>query len=120
MKNVEDIYPLTGMQQLMLVHALRGAGAALLEEQLACTIEGEFDTALLREAWRRALARHPALRTAVAWQGLERPLQIVRKTVELPWTEHDWRHLSPDVQRQRLDAWWADESGSRFDLTCAP
>lgn len=120
MKNVEDIYPLTGMQQLMLVHALRGAGAALLEEQLACTIEGEFDTALLREAWRRAIARHPALRTAVAWQGLERPLQVVRQTVELPWTEHDWRDLSPDVQRQRLDAWWADESGSRFELTRAP
>lgn len=120
MKNVEDIYPLTGMQQLMLVHALRGAGAALLEEQLACTIEGEFDTALLREAWRSAIARHPALRTAIAWQGLERPLQVVRQTVELPWTEYDWRDLSPDVQRQRLDAWRADESGLRFDLTRAP
>lgn len=120
MKNVDDIYPLTGMQQLMLVHALRGAGAVLLEEQLACTIEGEFDTALLREAWRRAIARHPALRTAVAWQGLERPLQVVRQTVELPWTEHDWRDVSPELQRQRLDTWWADESGSRFDLTRAP
>jgi thioesterase domain-containing protein/acyl carrier protein len=120
MKNVEDIYPLTGMQQLMLVHALRGAGAALLEEQLACTIAGEFDTALLREAWGQAIARHPALRTAVAWQGLERPLQVVRQKVELPWTEHDWRDLSPDIQRQRLATWLADDRGSRFDLTRAP
>ena len=42
LKNVDDIYALTGMQQLMLVHALRDAKSATLQEQFSLALDGRM------------------------------------------------------------------------------
>ena len=89
MKNVEDVYPLSAMQQLMLLHAISARRSEVLCEQLSCTLVGQVDTPALRRAWRSVIARHPVLRTGFVWEGLKQPLQIVRQHVELPWNEHD-------------------------------
>ena len=52
------------------------------------------------------MARHPLLRTCFAWEGLKRPVQIVRQRVELPWTEHDWRGTACDESSVARPRWW--------------
>lgn len=120
LKNVADVYPLTSMQQLMLIHALRDPESPLLVEQLVCTLEGPLDLAAVEIAWQRAADRHPALRTAVVWQGLERPLQIVRGHVALALHQNDWRELSNEEQQARLAAARECASQCRFVLSQAP
>ena len=118
MKNVEDLYPLTPMQQLMLTHALVTHTPGALVERFACTLSGELNVAAFRGAWQDAMAAHPVLRTCFLWEGLEKPLQLVRKEVSLPWHEDDscGAPAGFDAARTASDAAGILE----FDLTRAP
>jgi thioesterase domain-containing protein/acyl carrier protein len=120
LKNVADIYPLTGMQQMMLVRTLTDRQPSLFVEQLTATFEGRLNVERMRQAWQRAAERHAALRTAIVWQGLDRPLQVVREHVDLPLEVHDWYDLPPDEQARRLDEWSARARKEAFDLARAP
>jgi amino acid adenylation domain-containing protein/non-ribosomal peptide synthase protein (TIGR01720 family) len=117
--NVEASFPLTGMQQLMLVHALRAPDSDVLQEELRCTLTGPLDVAALRGAWQNVLRRHAALRTEFRWHGVE-PRQVVERAVELAFSELDWRGLSADEQSRRLAAWRRDGRRQPFDFTRAP
>ena len=78
--NIEDIYELSPMQEGMLFHTLQAPGAGVYVEQLVCTIGGAVDARLLVRAWQAVVDRHPVLRTAFVWEGLEKPMQAVRRT----------------------------------------
>ncbi|MEO8383507.1 MAG: amino acid adenylation domain-containing protein [Acidobacteriota bacterium] len=82
--NIQDIYPLLPMQEGMLFHHL---------------LETEGDTYLLRDviafddrelldgflaALKQLIARHDILRTAVSWEGLSTPVQVVFRDASLP------------------------------------
>lgn len=101
MKNVADIWPLAPLQELMLTHALADCDSQLLVEQFHGTLTGPLDPHQFRQAWEHVVARHPVLRSAPAWEGLKKPVQVVRRDVALPWTELDWRELSADERNQR-------------------
>ncbi len=117
---VEDVYPLAPLQEGMLVEALRAPRAELYFEQLACTLAGDLEVTAFQHAWQAALDRHPALRTAFVWQGLPRPLQIVRRGAALPWTIEDWRGVPGGEREARLEAWLADDRARGFELARAP
>ncbi len=119
-QNVEDIYPLTPLQEGMLFHTLGAPGSGVYLERLSCELRGDLDPAAFRRAWEETLARHPVLRTAFLWQGLDRPVQVVRRTVRLPWQEEDWRSLSLEEREARLAAFLDDDLRRGFDVTRAP
>jgi amino acid adenylation domain-containing protein/non-ribosomal peptide synthase protein (TIGR01720 family) len=119
-RDVEDIYPLSPMQQGMLFHTLQEPSSGMYFEQLTFRSEGGLDTAAFRTAWEQVLARHPILRTAFVWEGLELPLQIVRPRATLPWTEHDWRALPPEAQQEQLSSLLAEDRARGFDIAQAP
>jgi amino acid adenylation domain-containing protein/thioester reductase-like protein len=120
MKNVEDLYPLSPTQQGMLVHALRSPGEAVYVEQYVCLLRGDLDAGRFRAAWQRVVDRHPILRTAFLWEGLDEPLQVVRQTVEIPWTEEDWSGLPEEERAARLAALAAADLARGFDPVRAP
>ena len=93
---------------------------AVYFEQSSWALDGELDVSAFHEAWRRVTERHPILRTSFAWRGLKRPLQIVRRRVELAWREHDWRTLDAGEQRRRLEELLARDRRRGFDLARAP
>jgi thioesterase domain-containing protein/acyl carrier protein len=120
MKHVEDIWALAPLQELMLAHALANQDSQLLVEQFHCTIAGPLDAELLRQAWALAVARHALLRTAPAWQGLKKPVQVVRRAMEMPWQELDWCELPQDERLARRDALLAETRRAGLDLTKPP
>ena len=120
MKNVEDIYPLSPMQQGMLFHTLEAPESGVYFEQLSGVLGGELKVVGFAWAWQKVLEQHPILRTAFLWEGLEEPLQVVRARVRLPWVEEDWRGLSPLEQQGRLEAFLEADRARGFDLGQAP
>ena len=119
-RGVEDLYPLAPLQEGILFHTLYVAGSDLYFEQFVAGIEGALDAPAFAAAWQRVVDRHPALRTAFLWQGIERPLQLVRREAELPWTAEDWRGLpAADLEARWRDLLAADRARG-FDLARAP
>ena len=76
-KNVDDIYPLIPMQQLMLMHSNNMTGSFILANQFRYQIRGELDPVRLEQCLHIIQQRHPALRTFFLWEGLREPLQLV-------------------------------------------
>jgi amino acid adenylation domain-containing protein/non-ribosomal peptide synthase protein (TIGR01720 family) len=120
-RGVEDLYPLAPMQEGMLFHSLyAGEGADLYFEQFTAGLAGPLDEAAFAAAWQRAVERHSALRTGFLWQGVERPLQLVRRAAEVPWTAEDWRGLAPAAVDARWRELLAADRARGFDLSRAP
>ncbi len=117
---VEDLYPLTAMQQGMLFHSLYAPRAGEYFEQASTTLEGALDRETFRRAWQRVVDRHPILRTAFLWEGPQGPLQLVRPAVTVPWQEQDWRRMAPDELCRRLDEDLRADRNRGFDLAAAP
>ncbi|HWN43350.1 MAG TPA: amino acid adenylation domain-containing protein [Thermoanaerobaculia bacterium] len=103
-RTIEDVYPLSPLQQGILFQSLREPDRGMYVGQFSYDLHGEVDAAVLRQAWQQVLDRHAALRTAFSWQELDEPLQIVRKRLELPWEEQDWSALASDALDARWDA----------------
>src|SRR6185437_11277098 len=100
---IEDIYPLSPMQEGMLFHTLYEPEGGVYVEQFNCVLSGGVDLSTLRKAWEMVVDRHSALRSGFNWGGKSRPLQVVRKEVELDWVETDWRCNDESQQLERLE-----------------
>ena len=116
-RGVEDLYPLSPMQEGFLFHALDSQAYLV---QTAERLEGVFDASLFRQAWAEVVSRHAILRTAFMWEGLRRPLQRVEAVVTVPWVVEDWRERSEQEQTAALDQYLAADRRRGFALDEAP
>jgi amino acid adenylation domain-containing protein len=119
-RNIEAIYPLSPMQQGMLFHTLYAPDSEVYMEQTIAALRGPLDAAHFEQAWHAMLQRHTILRTSFAWKKLEQMLQIVHKQVALPFHQEDWRSLSAEEQRTRLDEFVRADRQEGFKLAKPP
>src|SRR5262247_1595545 len=97
--NLEDVYELSPMQQGMLFHTLYSPESGVYFEQSIFTIEGDFDSSAFQSAWQKVIARHSILRTGFVWEGVEKPVQVVYRSVPVNIEEHDWREFDAKQQQ---------------------
>ncbi|NNC54533.1 MAG: hypothetical protein HKO07_02290, partial [Pseudomonadales bacterium] len=120
MKNVEDIYPVSPMQEVMLLHTMSRRGNDSLLNQIVFVSNGKFNVAAFEDAWQLVIQRHPMLRTTFIVDKVKAPLQVVRKTVTLKWDVADWRELDADAQRQRLHQYRETDRAAGINPARAP
>ncbi|HZS20149.1 MAG TPA: condensation domain-containing protein, partial [Pseudonocardiaceae bacterium] len=118
-RNVEDIYRLTPLQAGLVFHSLLDPAAAAYVDQTQLWISGVSDPAALGVAWQQVVDRTPILRSAIAWTGVDEPVQIVHRQVTAPITYLDWCALSEPEQQQEL-AQVATAESSQIELGVAP
>ena len=81
-EQIEDIYPVSPLQEGFLFHAIRYPKSDEYFVQIAYDIIGEIDRDIYEEAWRQAMRDNSILRTAFDWSKSEL-LQVVYKDCEL-------------------------------------
>lgn len=120
MKNVEDIYELSPMQQGMLFDSLTVNVPSMYRILLGYKLQGDIDVAAFRRAWQHVTRRHSVMRTSFHWDGLEKPLQVVHDDLQLPFDEVDWSGLSEREQDQRMREHVIEEQNRPSDLSSPP
>ena len=118
-KNVEDIYQLSPVQQALLFFAQQAPNSAVSFEQVVWTPPA-LNVAPFVRAWRAVLDCHAILRTAFFWEDLNEPVQVVCRQVELPVEQLDWQALEPREQQQQLATYLEADRRRGVDLTRAP
>src|SRR5580698_3073896 len=96
---IEDIYELSPLQRGMLFHTLYAPLSRVFVEQESFPLLGAVDVPNLIRAWQAVVARHSALRASFHWEGLEKPVQVVHRDVQLPIDRQDWRTI-PALEQQ--------------------
>ncbi|MBA2930407.1 amino acid adenylation domain-containing protein [Pseudomonas sp. CCUG 57209] len=115
---VEDVYPLSAMQQGMLFHTLEAPESALYVNQMAVSVTG-LDVARFTAAWNAVIERHEILRTGFwADNQLAEPLQVVYRAATMPVDVLDWQQR--DVTAQDLEVLASQDCARGFELLRAP
>lgn len=118
--HIEDIYDLSPTQQGILFHSLSAPGSGVYMVQLCLTLQGTLNQTALQQAWEDVISHHSILRTAFQWEGLEKPLQVVYRQVQMPLHVLDWQNYTSEQQAQQLDAFLQHDRQQEFDLTGSP
>ena len=116
LQRISDVYPLSPLQEGMLLHGLLGDAQAF-SSQICFTIEGTFDVELFRQSWSHLLQRHDALRALFVHQGVDRPLQVILRQRDLPFHYEDLRRIAPDEQNERIAQFRQMDWVRGFDLS---
>ncbi|MEQ5837804.1 condensation domain-containing protein, partial [Marinobacter sp. NFXS9] len=113
---IDDILPLTPMQQGIMFHSELGDASDAYVNQVSVTLD-DLPVAAFKAAWQSAIARHPILRAAfIHAPGAGVPLQLVHREVTLSIRELDWRTRAS----MTLDALCEQEKSAPFDLGQPP
>lgn len=114
---IEDVFPLTPVQQGMLYHSLLHPDSAHYQDQQELRLTGRIDVDAFRGAWGDVSARHPLLRGAVVWRGVPQPVHVVRSGSDMSTRVFDWRGEAPEdmghnlrtlASRERAEPFGAD------------
>ncbi|MFG2132154.1 amino acid adenylation domain-containing protein [Streptomyces sp. NPDC048751] len=120
-QSVADVLPLSPLQEGLLFHALYDErGADVYTTLLAFDLRGALDAPALREAAAALLRRHPNLRAAFRPGAAGQSLQVIPRTVDVPWREVDLSGFDEERRARELDRLTAEALAERFDPRRAP
>ncbi|WP_369929401.1 amino acid adenylation domain-containing protein [Xanthomonas sp. NCPPB 2632] len=115
--NIQDIYPLAPLQEGILFHHLLSNANDAYIVPIVFSFESRARLDALTDALQRIVDRHDILRTAVLWEGLAKPVQVVLREAPLRMVAFDLDPSVPVVGQ--LHARIAPEQ-LRMDLSQAP
>ncbi|MCU0287995.1 MAG: condensation domain-containing protein, partial [Acidobacteria bacterium] len=114
-KGIENILPLTSLQEGMLFHYLNAPRSNLYFEQLSLEIFGTIDFQFFEKAWNSVIQRNEMLRTIFRWEKLAKPSQVILKKHACEIRFHDF---SEDTQKETAFAKIKTKDREEgFDLT---
>lgn len=116
-----DVWPLAPLQTGLLYHAVSGDGGLdVYAMQSTYAFAPGTDLDVVKAACRSLLDRHGALRAGFSASLLDRPIQFVPPTVELPWRVVDLTDRPAAEAEAALEAVQVDERQRRFDMDVPP
>ena len=116
--NVQDIYPLAPLQEGILFHHLMGGEG----DPYLLAVQFSFDTRAHLDGYLNALQavvnRHDILRTAIQWEGLAEPVQVVWREAPVHVEEIEFDADAGDISEQLYARF--DPRRFRIDVRRAP
>ena len=119
-ENIEDILPLTPMQEGMLFYYLKDSDSDYYFEQLCLNISGNINPEAIEKAWNHVAENNGMLRTIYRWEKLEKPVQIVLKHHYIPIKQYNFSRSGNSKQQQLLNEAIQKDREEKIDLEAAP
>jgi surfactin family lipopeptide synthetase C len=113
-KNIENIYPMTPMQEGILFHTLNAPQTGIYVVQSGYQFNHQINLSAFKQAWQQVINQHSVLRTSFHWQQHKEPFQVVYKQVELPWSECRL------ADEEELATWLEKDRQAGFNLNQPP
>ncbi|MGL4884172.1 MAG: condensation domain-containing protein, partial [Waterburya sp.] len=113
-KNIENIYPMTPMQEGILFHTLNAPQTGIYVVQSGYQFNHQINLSAFKQAWQQVINQHSVLRTSFHWQQHKEPFQVVYKQVELPWLECRL------ADEEELATWLEKDRQAGFNLNQPP
>jgi amino acid adenylation domain-containing protein/non-ribosomal peptide synthase protein (TIGR01720 family) len=115
--NLEDIYPLSPMQEGMLFHSLLDTDSKNYFVQKTLSLKGNLDIKSLERSLNDLTGRYEILRTVFLYKGFERPLQLVLKERKVDFTYMDVsEECFGAVKEEIIQSYQARDKERNFDL----
>ncbi|MFE1258766.1 amino acid adenylation domain-containing protein, partial [Streptomyces fungicidicus] len=115
--NIQDVYPLAPLQEGIFFHHLvadrDGTDVYVTPTVLDFDTRERLDDFLAGLQW--VMDRHDIYRTAIVWEGLREPVQVVWRRAGLPVQERELDPAGPEAVEQLRTA-----AGGRIELDGAP
>ncbi|RML34065.1 Syringopeptin synthetase A [Pseudomonas syringae pv. atrofaciens] len=116
--NVQDIYPLAPLQEGILYHHIAAEKGDPYLLQATFALRDPAHIRRFAEGLQAMIDRHDILRTALVWEGLEQPLQVALRRVELSMEQITLAPDGGDIVAQLQNRF--DPHECRLDLSQAP
>ncbi|WP_226489325.1 syringopeptin non-ribosomal peptide synthetase SypA [Pseudomonas sp. B20] len=116
--NVQDIYPLAPLQEGILYHHIAAEQGDPYLLQATFALRDPAHIRRFAEGLQAMIDRHDILRTALVWEGLEQPLQVALRRVELSMEQITLALDGGDIVAQLQNRF--DPRECRLDLSQAP
>jgi hypothetical protein len=100
----------------MVMASIRAPRSGAYVIQDVCESTEELDLPALQLAWRHVSLRHPALRSSIELGPDDKLYQCVHDQPETMWQEFDWTDVTPEIKKERLNAWLRKDWRDGFDF----
>ncbi|QJC88834.1 Polyketide synthase subunit PpsB involved in nonribosomal synthesis of plipastatin/fengycin [Bacillus subtilis] len=119
---IQDIYPLSHMQEGMLFHSLVDVSSKAYVEQTSFTITGNLCIDSFQKSLNLLVSRYDIFRTIFIKevQDLTGPQQVVLSNRELTVYREDFSHLADHEQQALIDAFMTKDREKGFNLQKDP
>ncbi|XAK55835.1 amino acid adenylation domain-containing protein [Bacillus inaquosorum] len=114
--SIQDIYPLSYMQEGMLFHSLLQKDSQAYVEQASFTIEGAVNPQCFQNSINALVARHDIFRTIFISQNVSSPQQVVLRERNVIVQEKDITHLNEEKQSQFIKQLKEEDRAQGFQL----
>lgn len=115
-ERIEDVLPLTPMQEGMVFHAQYQPESAAYSDQVVLRLSGALEPGLFEAAWRGLGEQYPNLRTVFATGETERPVGVIAAGSRLGFKWID----ATGAADERLTVLREEERRGGFDLARGP
>ncbi len=113
-REVEDVLPLTPMQEGMVFHAKYEPGSAAYSDQVVLRLRGALEAKIFEQAWQALGQQYPNLRAVLLTEETERPVAVIGRGTRLGFS---WREAPAGADLAVLRA---EERAQEFDLAKGP
>jgi amino acid adenylation domain-containing protein/non-ribosomal peptide synthase protein (TIGR01720 family) len=114
---VQDVYPLSPMQEGMLFYYLLDRTSSAYHTQISYGLSGKIDHKLFEQAFNRLIRRYDILRTVFIFEWVQKPLQVVLKKREAVGKFEDISHLDEEAKRIYVQNVKRKDKETGFDLS---
>lgn len=103
---IENIYPLSPMQESLLFQNLSQPDSKSYFIQTAFDVKGKINIEKFQKAWHIVVQHFSILRTGFKWSGLDQPLQFILKNVSIQIKYENWHaEIEPRKKLLRFLEW---------------
>ncbi|MFI6731228.1 condensation domain-containing protein, partial [Streptomyces atratus] len=116
-----EVWPLSPLQQGMLFHSsYDDEGPDVYGLQCVLGVDGPLDTELFRACWEALVKRHAVLRASFQRRKSGEAVQLISRSVSLPWRDVDLSDLDEGEARSRFEQLAREEREHRMNPASPP